>query len=250
MSKILKGFRYSLKAIKDALSSLRANIKLENIDLNLSITPRLTKLQNDLAAENKIMDALAEQRQKTKVLNEKMKNASTTIQNLEEDKLFFKSHPGCFRKRGFFETRGRRGEILKRASDPKDNEASGFGKGKVVSKEDIEENVVMTELEKEARERRDKELDELDALRQKVDAKEADIKNTKPILENQKSLFPAWSLERIQKEAIDDLNLYWLEPTTSFNTNNDVECQLDLPITPRVFLFQRFKKIKKIINLQ
>lgn len=77
---------------------------------------------------------------------------------------------------------------------------------------------MMTGSERVERERMDKELKELNALKKK--------------------------LERIQKEAIDDPNLYWLEPTTSFDTNNEVDW-LDLPMTPRAFLFRFFEKIKK-----
>ncbi|CAI9281736.1 unnamed protein product [Lactuca saligna] len=40
------------KAEKQALAALREDIKLNNTDLNLSITQQLTKIQNYLAAEN------------------------------------------------------------------------------------------------------------------------------------------------------------------------------------------------------
>ena len=72
-----------MKSEKQALSTLHADITLDNTDLNLPITQQLTKLQNDLAAENKIMNVLAEQTQKTKVLDETPKNASTHIAKLE-----------------------------------------------------------------------------------------------------------------------------------------------------------------------
>ncbi|CAI9286334.1 unnamed protein product [Lactuca saligna] len=105
----------------------------------------------------------------------------------------------------------------------------------------------MIESERVAREKRDKELGELNALWKKLYAEEVKVKNSKIILENQKSLLPAKSHERIQKEALDDPNLYWLEPTTSFDKNNDIECQLDMPMTPRAFLFRCFEKIEKYL---
>lgn len=83
---------------------------------------------------------------------------------------------------------------------------------------------MMSKSERNAREKRDKALDDLNALRRKLKVEEDEAKNAKLILETQKSLFHAWSLELIQKEAIYDLNLYWLERTISFNINNDVEC--------------------------
>lgn len=93
--------------------------------------------------------------------------------------------------------------------------------------------------------KRDKEHDELNALREKLDAQEAEAKNSEMILENKKALFLSWTLERMQKEAINELNTFWLEPKTSFDINNDVKCQLDFPITPRAFLFRCFEKIDK-----
>ncbi|CAI9260957.1 unnamed protein product [Lactuca saligna] len=96
------------------------------------------------------------------------------------------------------------------------NESKGVLRSRVSSKKggDAEKS----------REKRDKVLDELNALGKKLDAEEAEVKISKLILENQKTLYPTWTLERIEKESLDDPNLYWLEPTTSFNINNDVEC--------------------------
>lgn len=38
MNKVTKGFRSSLKVEKEALSALHVDIKLDNLDLNTSIT--------------------------------------------------------------------------------------------------------------------------------------------------------------------------------------------------------------------
>lgn len=65
------------------------------------------------------------------------------------------------------------------------------------------------------------------------------------ILENNEALFLAWTPDRMHKEAIDDPDIFWLEPKTSFDINNDVECQFDFPINPRDFLFRCFEKIEK-----
>lgn len=91
----------------------------------------------------------------------------------------------------------------------------------------------------------DKQLDELNALRRKLDVEEAKARNSEVILENKKALFPAWTLERVQKEAIDESNTFWLEPKTSFDIKNEIECQLNFSITPRAFLFKCFVKIEK-----
>lgn len=103
------------------------------------------------------------------------------------------------------------------------NITSRLGKGNVniVTKEVSEINPYMNEKEKIKKEKRDKELDELNALRVKLDAEDVELKNGEKILASKKSLFPEWTLDWMQKEAIDDLNLFWLEPKTSFDTNND-----------------------------
>ncbi|CAH1453083.1 unnamed protein product [Lactuca virosa] len=84
----------------------------------------------------------------------------------------------------------------------RDHVSSGSGKGKVniVSKKVTEEDLTLTEKEKVAREKRDKELDELNALREKLDVEEAEARNSEMILENNKALFPAWMLDRMQSK--------------------------------------------------
>ena len=87
VNKVIEGFQISLQAEKEALYNLRFGIQRDNVDLHTSFSEGILQLQNDLAAENKIMDALAEQTQKTKVFQEKLKNASIDIAKLEEEKI-------------------------------------------------------------------------------------------------------------------------------------------------------------------
>lgn len=89
-------------------------------------------------------------------------------------------------------------------------------------------------------------MDKINALKAELDAEDVELKNAEEILASEKALFPKWMLDLMQEEAIDDPNLFWLEPKTFFDTNNDVECQLDFLITPRVFLFQCFENIEKV----
>ncbi|CAI9294564.1 unnamed protein product [Lactuca saligna] len=103
----------------------------------------------------------------------------------------------------------------------------------------------MTESKRIAMEKRDKELDDLQTLGKKFEAEEAKDKNEKIVLENQKSLFSSWTMECIPKEAIDDASFYWLEPSITFDIENDVESQFNFPITPRDFLFRCFESIDK-----
>lgn len=132
---------------------------------------------------------------------------------------------------------GDEGIKVKEEFDQKVNEAYGSRKykGKSISKDGDDEN--MTESERAERETRDKELDELNSLRKKFDAEDVEAKNPAFIFESHNALFPAWTLQQIQKESIDLLELYCLDTKTSFDTNNEVEFHLDFPLTPRAFLF-------------
>lgn len=73
---------------------------------------------------------------------------------------------------------------------------------------ETKENIKMTGSERIAMEKCDKELDDLQALRKELEAQEPEAKNVKHMLETQKSLFPPWSMELMQKEAIDDPSIY------------------------------------------
>lgn len=92
MNKDIVGFWFSLQAGKQALSTLRTDIKLDNTELNTSISEQITNLQNDFVAKNKIMDALVEQTQKMKVLTEKLKNATQNIAKIEEERSIVKRY--------------------------------------------------------------------------------------------------------------------------------------------------------------
>ncbi|CAH1436130.1 unnamed protein product [Lactuca virosa] len=135
--------------------------------------------------------------------------------------------------------------MLTSANSKKVNVASRSrkDKGKEIDEDDEEEN--LSESEKLVRKKRGKELDELNALRQKLDAEDAEVKNSAFILEIQKYLFPTCTIQRIQKQVVELLEIYWLEPKTPFDSCNDIECQLDFPLTPRAFLFRCFQKIEK-----
>lgn len=94
-------------------------------------------------------------------------------------------------------------------NDQKGNEASASNKGKekLFDKEEEEEED-LSESEKLVRKKRDKELDDLLKICKELEAEEAETKIAKMMLETQKSLFPSWSIQRIQKEAINNPIVY------------------------------------------
>lgn len=85
--------------------------------------------------------------------------------------------------------------------------------------------------------KRDKVSDNLHDLREELDVKEKEAEIVKVTLATQKSLFPPWNFERIQKEYIDEPSTHWLEPTISFEPVNSSKSQFDFPLTPKAFLF-------------
>ncbi|CAI9277763.1 unnamed protein product [Lactuca saligna] len=87
------------------------------------------------------------------------------------------------------------------------NEASGSkGKEKLLDDDKIKEELFGGE--KQTKKSRDKVLDDLLTLRQELEAKEAEEEVSKVILATRQTLFPLWTLERIQREEIDDLSVH------------------------------------------
>ncbi|CAI9294471.1 unnamed protein product [Lactuca saligna] len=56
-------------------------------------------------------------------------------------------------------------------------------------------------------------------------------------------LMKLWDQKHILNETVDNPNVYWLEPVVSFDLENSMDLQLDLPITPKAFQFCSFDKI-------
>ncbi|CAI9294499.1 unnamed protein product [Lactuca saligna] len=95
------------------------------------------------------------------------------------------------------------------------------------------------------RKKRNRELDDLLHIRKELEDQVKEAKIAKVTLEIQKSLFPPWTIERIQRETVDYLNINWLELLVSFGLSNVADSQLDFPITRKAFLFRFFEKIEK-----
>ncbi|CAI9261651.1 unnamed protein product [Lactuca saligna] len=109
-----------------------------------------------------------------------------------------------------------------KSKDTKGNEASGSkGKGKLDDDDEEEEE----------------DLSKGSHLKRK--------KCEQELVENLQALFPHRSMEHILNEAIDNLNVYWLEAVASFELENTSESQLDFPLTLKAFLFRCFYKVEK-----
>ncbi|CAI9299597.1 unnamed protein product [Lactuca saligna] len=170
----------------------------------LEETMKLTKLQNHLAAKTKTIDSLVEQTQRTKVLTEKVKNVTQNISKLGDKRSLVKGciseintrllqiietrdsfFNGVFGSRAFAKQGRYEEEKLKNETDRKHNEASGSGKdkGKGISEKENDQNPLISKSKRIDMKKRDKELDEVNALRKKFEAEETEAKNVNLILE-------------------------------------------------------------------
>ncbi|CAI9279819.1 unnamed protein product [Lactuca saligna] len=124
------------------------------------------------------------------------------------------------------------------------NEASASkGKYKNVDYDDEEEEE--DETDKLKRKARDAELHENLRVAKEAEKKEKATLEVEDKLKTQKTLFPLWTFERILNEAIKNPNCYWLDPVTSFELENSLDSQLDLPITLKAI---QFCSLDKIVN--
>lgn len=74
----------------------------------------------------------------------------------------------------------------------------------------------------------DKELEE---KFKKQTAKLEKQQKEKELLEKKKSIFPEWTIDSLQRSAIDEPSTHWLEPIMSFGLENSKDEQFDMPIT-------------------
>lgn len=78
---------------------------------------------------------------------------------------------------------------------------------KIVTKKEDELNPKLIEEQQAEKLKRDVLLDELSDINAKIIAEEAKKKNVEDILANKKALFPPWSPEITENEAINNLKL-------------------------------------------
>ncbi|CAI9299726.1 unnamed protein product [Lactuca saligna] len=67
-------------------------------------------------------------------------------------------------------------------------------------------------------------------------------------LESHKLLFPLWTLERILNEAVDNPSIHWMNLVASFDLENMLDLQFDMPLTPKAFLFCSFAVVANASN--
>lgn len=71
------------------------------------------------------------------------------------------------------------------------------------------------------------------------------MRNKEVVEASRRKLWPDWTVERMQEEAIKKLKIFWRETTTSFSVSNDHDNTVDFPMTAKAFLFRCFDQTMK-----
>ncbi|KAL7597501.1 hypothetical protein Lser_V15G22287 [Lactuca serriola] len=278
-----------------SFATLRQSLCDDNSALRASIDERLSKLQEDLAAENSLMDVLAKKTTALKVKSAQLSNSQQQLDTLRSEREVIRTcvsdvhsaisnileaHDPILNhsvrrtlaeklapaldllskieglpsfvstpKQGGEKESGSQPPHSSKATHttepPPTGQASGSGvkdKGKKITEEEEEEdNETIADLLKR-KSRRNAEDDNVRVAREAEEA-ERKKKEAHDLLESRKTLFPAWTRERMIKEAIDTPSILWLEPVISFDCYNSVDSQFDMPLTRKAFIFHAFANV-------
>ncbi|KAL7587460.1 hypothetical protein Lser_V15G39921 [Lactuca serriola] len=278
-----------------SFASLRQTISDDNSAFRTTIEERLFKLEEDLAAENSLMDALARKTTALKVKSIQLSNSQQEIDSLRSEREVVKScvsdvhsaisnildaHDPILnysvrrtlaeklalalsllsKLEGLldFVSIPKQGGEKEQVSQPPPTstathttepppvgQASGSSvkdKGKKIAEEsDDDDKETIADLLK--RQGRDKEADISARVAREAEEAERRQKEAHGLLENRKTLFPPWTLERLIKEAIETPNILWLEPVISLDRSNTFDSQFDMPLTRKAFIFHAFDNI-------
>ncbi|KAL7619172.1 hypothetical protein Lser_V15G03621 [Lactuca serriola] len=286
-----------------SFAAIRQTISDDNSALRASIDERLAKLQEDLTAENSLMDVLASKTTTLKVKSTQLSNSQQQLEALRSEREVIKTcvsdvhaalsnileaHDPILNHSvrrtlaeklspamdllskieglpSFVSIPKQGGEEKKTGSKPPPSskathtteppptgQASGSGvkdKGKNIAEEEDEDEDKDTIADMLKR-KNSRNVDE-DVNRVAREAEEAERKQKEAhdLLESRKTLFLAWTRERMIKEAIDTPSILWLEPVISFDCDNSVDSQFDMPLTRKAFIFHAFSNIFEVPHL-
>ncbi|KAL7586246.1 hypothetical protein Lser_V15G38226 [Lactuca serriola] len=279
-----------------SFATLRQHISDDNSALHASIDARLAKLQEDLAAENSLMDVLASKTTALKIKSTQLSNSQQQLEALRSERevirtcvsdvhaalsnileahdpilnhsvrrtLAEKLSPAMdllskieglpsfvsILKQGGDEQTGSKPPPSSKATHttepPPTGHASGSGvknKGKNIAEEDEDRETIADMLKRKNSRNAD---DEASRVAREAEEAERKQKEAHDLLESRKTLFPAWTRERMIKEAIETPSILWLEPVISFDCNNTVDSQFDMPLTRKAFIFHAFSNIFEV----
>ncbi|XP_052625071.1 uncharacterized protein LOC128132503 [Lactuca sativa] len=218
----------SLQAEMTSLAATRQDIEAANATLHDNVNDRLTQLEAKLAVENRIMDELDKRTSQLKMQNLKLCTATNELNDLKSER--------------------------ESTAEPQDNEASvskrdkrkkKIGEDDTDNDDDYYEDTLgeipskpfqKTKLsEKEFAEKIKKQTAELEKKQKQ-----------KELLEKNKSIFPEWTIDLLQRDAIEEPSTHWLKPVMSFGLENSKDAQFDMPITRKAFIFHCFNSTAAI----
>ncbi|CAI9287051.1 unnamed protein product [Lactuca saligna] len=102
------------------------------------------------------------------------------------------------------------------------------------------------EAELKRRNARKAEIDEHSRVIREAEEKERVKKEAQATLNSKMLLFPKWALKCMQNQVVDMPSQCWLDPIASFDVQNSLDSQLELPITPNAFRFRAFIKVANV----
>ncbi|KAL7584446.1 hypothetical protein Lser_V15G43419 [Lactuca serriola] len=262
---IVNSLATSVASELKSFGTLRQTLSDDNSAFKATIEERLTKLQEDLAAENSLMDALARKTTALKVktisnileahdpilhysvrqtLAEKLAPALSLLSKIE-GLLDFVSIPKQGGENENVSQPPPTSTTTKTTEPPPTGQASGSGvkdKGKKIAEDsDDEDKETIADLLK--KQGRDKDADISARVARVAEEAERKQKEAHDLLESRKTLFPPWTLEKLLKEAIETPSILWLEPVISLDRDNSVDSQFNMPLTRKAFVFHAFDNI-------
>ncbi|KAL7596833.1 hypothetical protein Lser_V15G29618 [Lactuca serriola] len=249
----------SLQAERSNLEAARQAIEAANATLHDNVNDRLTQLEVELAVENPIMDELNKRTSQLKMENLKIRTATAELNDLKHlaDKLRTELDIlSCIKGVLVISVNPKQGgekiaktqppPAPKPTAEPKVNEALVSNRDKKKKKKKIEEDDTdnkedVYEKDPENPFQKTKSSDkELEERFKKQKAELEQKQKEKDLLEKKKSIFPEWTLDLLQRCAIDEPSTLWLEPVMSFWLDNSKDAQFDMSITPKAFIFHCF----------
>ncbi|CAI9295294.1 unnamed protein product [Lactuca saligna] len=193
--KVISSLESTLRKMKTKLEVVRTSLQTNNVELNSSISSKITKLQDDLATKNKIIDALV-------------------VKNGKDWKVF--------RNHAQFQNKGRKCcEAIKKENPKptvkptvkpkKDNKLKDNVASDSKGKENLNEEPIIDDSEEEEhdghelkrRRGREDQMDKHQRIIREVEEKESVEHESKVTLESPKLLFPVLTLEHIMSEVVD-----------------------------------------------
>ncbi|KAL7593433.1 uncharacterized protein LOC128127355 [Lactuca sativa] len=193
----------SLQAERSNLETVRQAIEVANATLHDNVNDRLTQLEAELAVENRIMDELDKRTSQLKMQNLKLHTATAELNDLKSER-----------------------EVNEALVSNRDKKKKKIGEDDTNNEEDVYEKDPTKPFQKTKS--FDKELEEkVKKQTAKLEQKQKEME----LLEKKKSVFPEWTLDWLQRCAIDEPSTLWLKPVMSFGLENSKDAQFDMPIT-------------------